>query len=78
MAKQLPAALLSTAKFFNWGEISRKFSGTRSVLRPNFISDVHEPIITEMVQAADDVLKKHGVIKDTWNKQSHDITNHSA
>jgi hypothetical protein len=63
MSKKLPDELLPVAKFFNWGEISRKFSGTRSVLRATFISDVHEPIITEMVQAVHDVLKKYGIIK---------------
>jgi len=48
---------------FNWGEISRMLSGTRCVIRKTSIPKVHEPIITEMVQAVDDVLKKHGITK---------------
>jgi len=63
MSKQLPDELNQSAKFFNWGEISRKFSGTRSVIRKDSIPDVHEPIITEAVTAFDSILKKHGIIK---------------
>lgn len=50
-----------TKQLFNWGEISRLFSGTRSVIRKNSIPKVHEPIINEIVQAVDNVLKSHGV-----------------
>lgn len=50
-------------QLFNWGEISRIFSGTRSVIQRNSIPNIHKPIINEMLQAVDDVLKKHGVTK---------------
>ena len=52
-----------TKQLFNWGEISRLFSGTRSVIRKNSIPKVHEPIINEIVGAVDGILKKHGIIK---------------
>jgi hypothetical protein len=61
MSKKLSPELNFAAKFFNWGEISRRFSGTRSVIRKDSIPDIHEPIITEIVQAADAVLKKHNI-----------------
>lgn len=52
-----------TKNLFNWGEISRLFSGTRSVIRKNSIPKVHEPIINEMIEAVQTILKKHGIIK---------------
>ena len=52
-----------TKNLFNWGEISRLFSGTRSVIRRNSIPKVHEPIINEIVESAHEILKKHGIIK---------------
>jgi len=52
-----------TKDLFNWGEISRLFSGTRSVIRKNSIPKVHEPIINEMIEAVQTILKKHGIIK---------------
>jgi len=52
-----------TKQLFNWGEISRMLSGTRCVIRKNSIPKVHETIVLELVQAVDDVLKKHGVKK---------------
>lgn len=52
-----------TKNLFNWGEISRLFSGTRSVIRKNSIPKVHEPIINEIVSAVDGILKRHGIIK---------------
>lgn len=48
---------------FNWGAISRLFSGTRSVIRKNSIPKVHEPIINEIVDAVDGILKREGIIK---------------
>lgn len=55
--------LAKTKNLFNWGEISRLFSGTRSVIRKNSIPKVHEPIINEMIEAVQTILKKHGIIK---------------
>lgn len=52
-----------TKQIFNWGEISRILSGTRSVIRKNSIPKVHEPVINEMIEAVETVLKKHGTIK---------------
>jgi len=52
-----------TKNLFNWGEISRILSGTRCVIRKNLIPKVHEPVISEIIQAVDDVLKKHGITK---------------
>ena len=52
-----------TKQLFNWGEISRLFSGTRSVIRKNSIPKVHEPIINEIVGAVDSILKREGIIK---------------
>lgn len=52
-----------TKQLFNWGEISRVFSGTRSVIRKNSIPKVHEPIINEIIGAVEGILKKHGIIK---------------
>jgi hypothetical protein len=52
-----------TKNLFNWGEISRLFSGTRSVIRKNSIPKVHEPIINEMIEAVDGILKREGIIK---------------
>lgn len=52
-----------TKNLFNWGEISRLFSGTRSVIRKNSIPKVHEPIINEIVDAVDGILKREGIIK---------------
>lgn len=51
----------TASDLFNWGEISRQFSGTRSVIRKNSIPKVHQPVIEEMIQAVDGVLKSHGV-----------------
>jgi len=50
-------------KIFNWGEISRIFSGTRSVIRHDSIPKVHEPIINEIIDAVDGILKREGIIK---------------
>lgn len=55
--------LAKTKNLFNWGEISRLFSGTRSVIRKNSIPKVHEPIINEIVGAVDGILKREGIIK---------------
>lgn len=65
-------------QLFNWGEISRLFSGTRSVIRKNSIPKVHQPIINEMIEAVGDILKSHGIIKPVWTKEDHDITNSKA
>lgn len=59
MSKQID----KNKKIFNWGEVSRIFSGTRSVIRKNSIPKVHEPIINEMIEAVQTILKKHGIIK---------------
>lgn len=50
-------------KIFNWGEISRLLSGTRSVIRHDSIPKVHEPVVNEMIEAVDGVLKRHGITK---------------
>jgi len=59
MSKQID----KNKKIFNWGEVSRIFSGTRSVIRHDSIPKVHEPIINEMIDAVQTILKKHGIIK---------------
>lgn len=59
MSKQID----KNKKIFNWGEVSRIFSGTRSVIRHDSIPKVHEPIINEMIEAVQTILKKHGIIK---------------
>lgn len=59
MSKQID----KNKKIFNWGEVSRIFSGTRSVIRHDSIPKVHEQIINEMIEAVQAILKKHGIIK---------------
>lgn len=66
-------------KIFNWGEISRVLSGTRSVIRHDSIPKVHEPVVNEMIEAVQSILKKHGIIKsEGWTKEDHNITNNRA
>jgi len=45
---------------FNWGELSRLLSGTRSVVLKNKYPKKHEPFINDLCEAVRPVMVKHG------------------
>ena len=45
---------------FNWGELSRLLSGTRSVVLKNKYPKKHEPFISDLCEAVKPVMIKHG------------------
>lgn len=47
---------------FNWGELSRLLSGTRSVVLKDKYPKKHEAFISDMLEAAKQVLINHGLI----------------
>lgn len=49
---------MSAKDIINWGELSRKLSGSRQTVRKNSIPKIHQPIIDELLQAIETVLSK--------------------
>lgn len=48
---------MTPENLINWGELSRRLSGTRSVIRRNDIPDKHKPIVDKLLKAIERVMK---------------------
>jgi hypothetical protein len=49
---------MDVKNIINWGELSRKLSGSRPTVRKNSLPKIHQPIIDELLQAIETVFSK--------------------
>ena len=50
---------MSAKDLINWGELSRRLSGSRQTVRKNKIPLKHQIFIDELLKAIEDVFTKH-------------------
>ena len=48
---------MSAQDLINWGELSRRLSGSRQTVRKNKIPKIHQPFIDKLIKAMDEVIK---------------------
>ena len=62
---------MDVKNIINWGELSRKLSGSRQTVRKNSIPKIHQSIIDELLQAVDAVISKlPDTAKAGWQKEN--------
>jgi hypothetical protein len=49
---------MSAQDLINWGELSRLLSGSRQTVRQNSIPKIHQPFVSELLEAIDAMLSK--------------------
>lgn len=47
-----------TKNLINWGELSRRLSGSRMTIRKNKIPKIHQKFVNELLEAIDKVFEK--------------------
>ena len=48
---------MSAQDLINWGELSRRLSGSRQTVRKNKIPKIHQPFIDKLLKAIDEAIK---------------------
>lgn len=51
---------MDAKKLINWGELSRRLSGSRMTIRKNKIPKIHQPIVDELIESIEKVMDKAG------------------
>jgi hypothetical protein len=49
---------MKAENLINWGELSRRLSGSRQTVRKNAVPKIHQPIVDELLKAIEKVLSK--------------------
>jgi len=53
--------MMNPKDLINWGELSRMLSGSRQTVRKNKIPKIHQPFVSELLNAMDKVFKNRNL-----------------